>query len=67
MTQQPAVSDWSEAVAEEETHQQGYYTDGMVNGRRSRGGGWSRGRGRDGSGQQYGSQKDLGGWNWVMS
>ena len=67
MTQQPAVSDWSEAVAEEEKGQQGYYTDGMVNGdrggRRSRGGGgWSRGKGRgSGGGQQYGSQKDLGG------
>lgn len=60
MTQQPPVSDWSEAVAEEEKHQQGYYTDSMVNGGgrpRSRGG-WSRSRGR--GGPQYGSQKDLG-------
>jgi len=62
MTQQPAVSDWSEAVAEEEKDQQGYYTDSMLNGGgRPRGrGGWSRGRR---GGPQYGSQKDLGRWS----
>ena len=49
LTQQPSITDWSAAVAEEEQRQAGYYTDSMLNNRPSRRRGWARGRGRSGS------------------
>jgi len=60
----PPVGDWSDAVAEEERRQEGYYTDSSLTRRPRSRRGWARGRGRrysQGSqGSYQGSVPDLG-------